>query len=159
MKRIILTLPIFLLLTSCILLPPSNSAELSLGYSPNPSYDCYYDASRGWTWEVDVEIEEKGGISVTLGNNSPAGYCCTSDFYSGGSLVYSDGYYSDDVESWFGTLYIPANGSIIQTNANFWYGNYTEGYVVETYYGEDENGNTVSCSNTLYLENPNKGSR
>ncbi|MGE3063167.1 MAG: hypothetical protein AB7T10_05985 [bacterium] len=159
MKKIFLFSFALMLLTSCLILLPAGSADISLSYSPNPSDDCYYDASRGWTWEVEVVIEENNGVAVTLGDYSSGGYCCISKFYSDGSLVYSDNYSASDVESWFGTLSIPAGGSITQTDANFRYGNYFEGYVEETYYGIDENGNTVSCSNTLYLENPNKAKK
>lgn len=159
MKRILLALSALMLLTSCIVLPPSSQADLSLYYSPNPSYDCYYDSYDGWVWLADIEIEETNGVSVTLGDYSPEGYCCITKTYYDGNLIDTRYYDASQVEDWFGTLYIPANGSVGDSESTFLMGNYASGYMTETYYGEDENGNTVSCSNTIYLENPSKGKK
>lgn len=159
MKRMFVLIPVILLLTSCLVLPPTGEADISLNYSPNPSYDCYYDSYDGWVWNVDIEIEENNGVSVTLGDYSPNGYCCEAKAYSGGVLVDTYYYSASSVEGWFGTLNIPAYGSVSESDASFMMGNYADGYMQEAYYGEDENGNVVSCSNTIYLENPNKGKK
>jgi len=135
----------------------TNEASLILTYSPNPSSNCLYDSYDGWVWTADIEIKESIGIAVKLGNYSPEGYCCKTELYSSGSNVRKYNYTANDVEVWFGTLEIPAYGSVSESNASFILGNYTDGYVIETYYGKDMNGNIVSCSKTLYLENPNKG--
>ena len=146
-------------MTSCLVLPPSGEATLTLSYSPNPSNECYYDSYDGWVWTADITIKETNGVSVTLGDYSSTGYCCVTKRYSGGVLIDTYSYSASDVEDWFGTLEIPAYGSIYENNAHFYSGNNASGSITETYYGQDENGNTVSCTNTINLENSNKGNK
>ncbi|MEO0282066.1 MAG: hypothetical protein ABIN05_06940 [candidate division WOR-3 bacterium] len=142
---------IVLFFTSCMLLPLPQSAELELSYSPNPVTDGTYSATNGWSFYADVTIKEKNNIGVTLGNYGPEGCCCYGQLIVNGNIVKTYYYYENEVKSWFGTLRIDGGSSIIEDNALFTTGNYTSSKMVETYYGKDDNGNIVSCTNTLVL--------
>lgn len=159
MKRILFSALILAMfaMTGCELIPFAAGADMNLTYTPNPCDYPTYTSTNGWTWEFTVKIRESAGIGVTLGNYGPSGEAlksvfCTSTFQA----ISTKRYYREDIENYFGTDYIPG-GSSASYNIDYSAGNYTEGVLIETYYGLDDDGNYVSCSDTLELQNSAKG--
>ncbi|MDI6700924.1 MAG: hypothetical protein QME48_06830 [bacterium] len=151
-KPLYLIILVVFFFSSCMLLPLPQSAEIELTYTPNPVTDGYYDGNYGWSFYSDITISEKNNISVTLGNYGPNGCCCYGQLIVNGKIVETYYYDESDVESWFGTLTIEGGSYIKENDALFTTGNYPSAKMSETYYGKDENGNLVSCSNTLILD-------
>lgn len=155
LKYLILTI-VIIIFAGCEIIPFLPSGDMTLEYSPNPAYNPYYTSTYGWTWSVNVKIEETEGIEITMGNYGPGNAACISKFLTDDNqLVSTDVFYAADVEEFFGTLVLPANGSISHS-ADFSTFTYDEGKFVETYYGIDENGVTVHCTDTLTLINNTK---
>ena len=152
-KYLFLLIVLILVFTGCELIPFAPTAKLSLTYSPNPAADPYYTSTNGWTWDITIRIRETEDVDVTIGNYGPDNVACISVFLTADNNVVSTRkYYKGDIEEWFGTAKINGSSSI-SYNASFSTTNYSEGKFVETYYGQDENGMTVSCSDTIELIN------
>lgn len=158
MKKFLFPLIIaVIVLTACELVPFTAGADLELSYNPNPCDYPTYTSTNGWTWEFSVRIRETAGVGVTLGDYGPSGEALKSTFYTNTfQAISTKRYYKDDIENYFGTDYVPG-GSSINYSIDYSAGNYTEGILVETYYGLDDDGNYVSCSDTLELRNSTKG--
>jgi len=157
MKRTILIMAVYILmLSSCVLLPFSSTATLSVSYSPNPADYPEYYSGDGYTWDISVTLKETSGVGVTLGNYGPGNAACVSVIYSNGVEVDRWYEYADEVEEWFSTLRLEAYGTLYDNNTTFSTGNYSEAVYEETYYGIDDNGNIVSCKGSLYLNNSSK---
>lgn len=155
-KYLLIALAIIIMLTGCEIIPFIPSGEMSLDYNPNPAYNPFYTSTYGWTWTVNVKIEETGGMDITLGNYGPGNAACVSKFLTDDNqLVSTDVFYASDIEEFFGTLVLPANGSISHSG-DFSTLSYDQGKFVETYYGIDENGVIVNCTDTLKLINNTK---
>ncbi len=153
MKKSLFLLVLFVLFfSSCVLLPVPKIAELELTFNPNPVTDAYYDANNGWSFYSDVIIREKNNISVALGNYGPNGCCCYGQIIVNGNIIETYYYDESEVRNWFGTLNVEGGSYIKEENALFTTGNYPLARIYETYYGKDENGNLVSCSNTIILD-------
>ncbi len=156
LKNTVLFLLIVLIFTGCEILPFLPTADITLTFNPNPAYDPYYTSTYGWTWDVNVRIRETENINITLGNYGPGNAACISKFLTANNQVVStDIFYANDIEEFFGTLEISGNASISH-DATFSSFTYDEGKFVETYYGIDENGVIVSCTDTLILINNTK---
>ncbi len=149
---IIFFLSIFLLFTSCFFMPLGQESNLELYYDPNPVYDGVYSAPSGWSFHTDIKIKETNNVGVTLGNYGHNSSCCYVELIVNGNVVERFFYDEEKVKEWFKTLYISPGDSVIQYGATFTTGNYSSLEIVETYYGKDDNGNIVSCKNTLYLQ-------
>ncbi|MFC1849684.1 hypothetical protein ACFL27_05685 [candidate division CSSED10-310 bacterium] len=122
------------------------AAQLGCSFSPNPvnpTYD-YYDYE--WRWYFDWSVFETRGTGVTLQK-------LWLDFYDlNGVYLYSSDY-SDRIFSWFGSNWIPEFGTL-RCTGSYWVN--TDGSGVGwimryTYEGTDVQGNTVSCSGSVTL--------
>lgn len=158
MKKFLFLLIIaVMIMTACELVPFTAGADLDLSYSPNPCDYPIYTSTNGWTWDFTVRIRERAGVGVTLGNYGPSdealkSVLCTNTY----QVISTKRYYKEDIENYFSTDYVPGGGSINYV-IDYSAGNYTEGYLIETYYGLDDEGNYVSCCDTLILQNNTKG--
>jgi len=159
MKRVFVFLIFIIIISNCGIIPFPAQSSFGVFYYPNPAEDPVYTSAYGWTWTVKVSLYEDAGVPMTLGNYGPNGEACISVFLLDNyQVVDTFRFYRDDIESWFGSLRLPAYVDLYH-NASFATYSYNQGIYIETYYGIDDNGNYVSATDTLILINNTKGKK
>ena len=121
-------------------------ANLNLSYRPNPAYPSYSSCFGGKTprWSYTAYLEEMTGLGVSISSFK-------WDFYDGSGTYLSTQYNSaTDFANWFGSSYI-APFSLADGNLCVHLGGRSSGSVVMTFYGTDNNGNSISASEREYL--------
>ncbi|MBT6689852.1 hypothetical protein HN903_00835 [archaeon] len=129
---------------SCSLNPacPSGYVQLSkedcvVGPVLEASYSNLHYESSSSRWYYDLVISESGGVGVTLSHRQR----CWLYVDGCESIVY-------DPVAKFGTDQITANGQVSVDDRWFWTSRHPQ-QMIETWYGEDENGNAVEVSYSI----------
>lgn len=123
------------------------SGSIGCSFYPNPVYPEYNYNYDEYRWYVDWSVFETGGSGVTLNS-------LWIDFYDIYGNYEESVNYTSSIREWFGTTYIPPYGEL-ESNNRFWINDNGSGYgwiMQFSYRGVDQNGNTVSTSGSVTLE-------
>ncbi len=151
MKKILMvSAGLLVLLSGCEFI--SGGSGLQVYYNPNPGHNPEYrSGDNRYEWgPIQVTVEDTSGIGAVFTNTGPSGEALKVEYYPGGAYAYSETYGATVLKSWFGSDTIPAYGRLVDTDAYYQLAK-NSGYVIETYYATDTDGNQIQVSGRIDL--------